>query len=238
MDESHAERDTDAARYNSLTEENVQLLEHGPVVVSSLRERLAPDQQINDVQQGSAHPTYAETSNHLDGIKDFNRESVLHLDPTLKNSKRHSDSSAEYSDYFRRADMARELGDSESQNSLKQYKTYQSTASPFERWITETKDWPDQAVRLANGEQEHREEFAGQHDADSLDGGDITGANADSHKQTQGVIEVEERDEVNLSKEEIKQAMKKYSRTVKSGDSRVQKDTKLRVRKPGSQHRR
>jgi hypothetical protein len=44
MDESHAERDTDAARYNSLTEENVQLLEHGPVVVSSLRERLAPDQ--------------------------------------------------------------------------------------------------------------------------------------------------------------------------------------------------
>jgi hypothetical protein len=172
-------------------------------------------------QQGGSRPSYAETSNYWDGVKDFNRESLLSLDPTLKEQKRRSDSSAEYSEYFKQADKATKLADSNTQESLKLYKAIQSTATPHERWDTTTSGWPDRACALTIGENDHG-----------------TPTEIDLPEDASGFIEIDKReDSEELPMEELMKSVRKQSDTLRSGNIRVRRDKQFRIRKSNSRHR-
>ncbi|KIW00153.1 uncharacterized protein PV09_08329 [Verruconis gallopava] len=220
-DVSATSYDGRADEHDHLTEHNLHVFEYG------------------DVAQGSTQPTYPDISKHWDGVKSYNRERIFELKSGLREhagSKRLSDSSDDYSNFFSDADAATELESSERRNSLKLYKEFGSTALPHERWHVVTMGWPDQAAALSHAQTTCNEELEANQRVEANQRAEALAAKVDMPilEQTHNIIEVdedannEEAYEVDIT--QFEQACRQV-RTTRPGKFRIHRGSVTRIRK-------
>jgi hypothetical protein len=223
-------------QHDSLTEENVQTLEQDQAAVSPTCLIDANPCCANDLQQGLTQTSFAETCRYNDGIKDFAKESLFNLAPTMRERSKHkriSDSSADYSEYFKEADEARQLVGTDCQLSLKQFRESQTTETPYERWRnSSTTGWPDQAAVLGANRDDRQ-----------TSGPTVTSATTDrglrlpTIEQDTTEFDKGEGDD-RKSRKELLERVKERNRTLKPGSFRVPRETEFRIRKGCARRRR